>query len=46
MLRAVTGSAAGRPIDFALPDHAGATFRLPDALRERTVVLLFYRGDW
>ncbi len=35
-----------RPVDFALPDHAGATFRLSEALRERTVALLFYRGDW
>jgi len=35
-----------RPIDFALPDHAGGIFRLSEALRERTVVLLFYRGDW
>jgi peroxiredoxin len=35
-----------RPIDFTLPDHAGSTFRLADALRERTVVALFYRGDW
>lgn len=35
-----------RPIGFALPDHAGGSFRLSEALRERTVVLLFYRGDW
>lgn len=38
--------AMSRPIDFTLPDHAGGSFRLSDALRERTVVLLFYRGDW
>ena len=35
-----------RPIDFALADHAGGSFHLSEALRERTVVLLFYRGDW
>ena len=35
-----------RPVDLALPDHEGKTFRLSEALRERTVVLLFYRGDW
>jgi len=33
-------------VDFALPDHTVSTFRLSDALREGTVVLLFYRGDW
>jgi peroxiredoxin len=36
----------GRPLDFALPDQAGGRFRLSDALRERTVAVLFYRGDW
>ncbi len=35
-----------RPSDFALPDHTGGTFRLSDALRERSVIVLFYRGDW
>lgn len=35
-----------RPLDFALPDHTGATFRLSEALRERTVVVVFNRGDW
>ena len=35
-----------RPIDFELRDNSGGTFRLSDALREHTVVLLFYRGDW
>lgn len=35
-----------RPVDFTLPDHAGGSFRLSDALRDRTVVVLFYRGDW
>ena len=35
-----------RPIDFALADHAGGSFQLSEALRERMVVLLFYRGDW
>lgn len=35
-----------RPLDLALPDHTGRTFRLSDALREGTVVVLFYRGDW
>lgn len=35
-----------RPLDFTLRDHSGAAFRLADALRERTVVLVFYRGDW
>ena len=35
-----------RPIGFALRDHAGGTFRLAEALRDRSVVLLFYRGDW
>lgn len=35
-----------RPIDFSLADHAGGTFRFSDALADRTVVLLFYRGDW
>jgi peroxiredoxin len=35
-----------RPVDFSLPDTTGTTFRLSDALRERTVVVLFYRGDW
>lgn len=39
-------SAIARPIDFALPDHAGGTFQLSTALREQTVVVLFYRGDW
>lgn len=39
-------SVPARPIDFTLPDHAGGSFRLSDALRERTVVVLFYRGDW
>lgn len=38
--------AVTRPLDFSLPDHQGGTFRLADALRERTVVVLFYRGDW
>lgn len=38
-------SAIARPIDFALP-HAGGTFQLSTALREHTVVVLFYRGDW
>ncbi len=35
-----------RPIDFTLPDHVGGRSRLSDELRERTVVVLFYRGDW
>lgn len=35
-----------RPTDFELPDHAGGTFRLSTALREGTVVVVFYRGDW
>lgn len=35
-----------RPLDFSLPDHRGGTFRLSEALREQTVVVLFYRGDW
>lgn len=35
-----------RPADFALPDHTGRSFRLSDALRGHTVVVLFYRGDW
>jgi len=35
-----------RPSDFELPDHAGGSFRLSEALRGRTVVLIFYRGDW
>jgi len=35
-----------RPVDFALPDHVGGRFHLADALRERTTVVLFYRGDW
>jgi peroxiredoxin len=35
-----------RPLDFALADHRGGTFRLSEALRERTTVVLFYRGDW
>jgi peroxiredoxin len=35
-----------RPVDFALPDQDGKPFRLSNALRERTVVVLFYRGDW
>jgi len=35
-----------RPTDFALPDERGATYRLADRLREETVVVLFYRGDW
>lgn len=39
-------SALARPINFALADHAGGTFRLSTALREGTVVVLFYRGDW
>ena len=39
-------TAVARPIDFALADQAGGTFRLSEALRERTVVVLFYRGDW
>jgi len=39
-------SASARPIDFALLDHAGGTFQLSTALREQTVVVLFYRGDW
>lgn len=34
------------PLDFTLPDQGAGTFRLSDALREKTVVLLFYRGDW
>lgn len=45
---AAPGPAQGpeRPIDFTLPDHAGGSFRFADALRERSVVLVFYRGDW
>jgi peroxiredoxin len=35
-----------RPVEIALSDHEGRTFRLSEALRERTVVILFYRGDW
>lgn len=35
-----------QPIDFTLPDHVGGSFRLADALSGRTVVALFYRGDW
>lgn len=35
-----------RPLDFTLPDHDGGRFRLSDALRERTVIVLFFRGDW
>jgi peroxiredoxin len=35
-----------RPLDFILPDHGGGSFRLADALRERTTIVLFYRGDW
>jgi peroxiredoxin len=33
-------------VEFALPDHEGRTFRLSEALMKRTVVVLFYRGDW
>jgi peroxiredoxin len=39
-------SAPGRPIDFTLPDHAGGSFGLARTLRDSTVVVLFYRGDW
>jgi len=35
-----------RPVDFDLPDAVGGRFRLSDALRERTIVVVFYRGDW
>jgi peroxiredoxin len=35
-----------RPIDLILPDERGASYRLADRLREETVVILFYRGDW
>jgi peroxiredoxin len=40
------GTSSARPIDFALPDHAGGTYRLSDALRQGTVGVVFYRGDW
>jgi peroxiredoxin len=39
-------AAAMRPIDFALPDHAGGTYRLSDELATHSVVVVFYRGDW
>jgi peroxiredoxin len=35
-----------RPLDFTLPDHAGRAWRLSDALREHTLAVVFYRGDW
>jgi peroxiredoxin len=35
-----------RPLDFALPDHAGGTYRLSAELAQRSVVVVFYRGDW
>ncbi len=35
-----------RPLDFTLPDQAGGSFHLGGALRERTIIALFYRGDW
>lgn len=31
--------------DFSLPASDGRTYRLTDALRERTVLLVFYPGD-
>jgi len=35
-----------RPLDLTLLDHSGGAFRLSEALGERSVVVLFYRGDW
>lgn len=46
LYRAAVSAPAERPIDFELPDHAARTFRLSDALRERSAVVVFYRGDW
>ena len=35
-----------RPIDFTLPDHAGGRYHLGDELSQRSVIVVFYRGDW
>ena len=35
-----------RPVDFALPDERDATYRLAERLRDETIVVIFYRGDW
>ncbi len=32
--------------DFALPDHAGGTFRLPSRRGVGSTVIVFYRGHW
>jgi peroxiredoxin len=32
--------------DFSLPDEDGQEWRLSDAVRRSTQVLVFYRGDW
>lgn len=32
--------------DFELPEARGGTVRLSDVVRERTAVLVFYRGGW
>jgi peroxiredoxin len=37
---------ASRPLDFSLSDHQGGTYRLSDELAKRSVVVVFYRGDW
>ena len=36
---------ASTPIDFALPDQDGETYRLSEHLAQPMLVL-FYRGDW
>jgi peroxiredoxin len=32
--------------DFQLTAHDGTTWRLGEALRSSSVMLVFYRGDW
>ena len=42
-----TGIEVGQAMPtFELPDKKGQPFNLLEQLRERPVVLVFYRGDW
>jgi len=35
-----------RAPDFTVPDEHGQPWRLSDALKRASQILVFYRGDW
>ena len=47
MTETSTGLREGQQVPtFELPDEEGRPFNLPEQLQERSIVLVFYRGDW